>query len=229
MRRIALDTETTGLSPEDGHRIVEIGCVELDGNIPTGNEWHSYVNPDRAMPEAAFAVHGLSEEFLQKEPKFKDIVEEFLSFIKGGVLVIHNAKFDIGFINNELKLINHEVKDIADICKIIDTVVLARKAFPGQKNNLNSLSARLGVSGYDRTYHGALLDAQILADTYLHLTGGQVTFDLSDSQSIEVKEEVINQLDEIHFTNFKANENDISEHNKFLDVLRKKSNKEINW
>ena len=120
-------------------------------------------------------------------------------------------------------------KDIADICKIIDTVALARKAFPGQKNNLNSLSARLGVSGYDRTYHGALLDAQILADTYLHLTGGQITFDLSASQSNEAKEQVINQSDKIHFTNFKANENDISEHNKFLDVLRKKSNKEINW
>ena len=106
---------------------------------------------------------------------------------------------------------------------------MATKVFPGQRNNLNSLSARLGVSGYDRTYHGALLDAQILADTYLHLTGGQVTFDLSDSQSIEVKDEVINQLDEIHFTKFKANENDISEHNKFLDVLRKKSKKDINW
>ena len=123
----------------------------------------------------------------------------------------------------------HEVKDIRDICSIYDTLIHARKAFPGQRNNLNALSMRLGISGYDRTYHGALLDAQILADTYLSLTGGQVTFDLSESQSIEVKEEVIDQSDEIHFTDFKADENDISEHNKFLDVLRKKSNKEINW
>jgi DNA polymerase-3 subunit epsilon len=229
-RLISFDTETTGLYFEQGDRVVEIGAVEILGRNKTGKEYQTYLNPEgQEMSAKAAEITNINDMQLKDKPLFKDIANEFIDFIKGAELIAHNASFDIGFINNELKLINHEVKDIADICKIIDTVALARKAFPGQKNNLNSLSARLGVSGYDRTYHGALLDAQILADTYLHLTGGQITFDLSASQSNEAKEQVINQSDKIHFTNFKANENDISEHNKFLDVLRKKSNKEINW
>ena len=170
MRRIALDTETTGLSPKDGHRIVEIGCVELDGNIPTGNEWHSYVNPDRAMPEAAFAVHGLSEEFLQKEPKFKDIAEDFLSFIKGGELVIHNAKFDIGFLNSELKMAN---MPLIEIQKTIDTVHLAREKIPGAAASLDALCKRFEIDLSLREKHGALLDAKLLAEVYLQLTGGR--------------------------------------------------------
>ena len=154
MRRIALDTETTGLSPKDGHRIVEIGCVELDGNIPTGNEWHSYVNPDRAMPEAAFAVHGLSEEFLQKEPKFKDIAEDFLSFIKGGELVIHNAKFDIGFLNSELKMAK---MPLIAIQKTIDTVHLAREKIPGAAASLDALCKRFEIDLSLREKHLSLI------------------------------------------------------------------------
>ena len=229
-RLISFDTETTGLDFKSGDRVVEIGAVEILGRSKTGELFQTYLNPEgKEMSEGALEITNISNEQLKNAPKFKDVVEEFIKFVNGAELVIHNAEFDIGFINNELKLINHEIKDIRDICTVFDTLIHARKAFPGQRNNLNALSMRLGISGYDRTYHGALLDAQILADTYLSLTGGQVTFDLSESQSIEVKEEVINQTDEIHFTNFKANENDISEHNKFLDVLRKKSNKEINW
>ena len=229
-RLISFDTETTGLDFKSGDRVVEIGAVEILGRSKTGELFQTYLNPEgKEMSEGALEITNISNEQLKNAPKFKDVVEEFIKFVNGAELVIHNAEFDIGFINNELKLIDHEIKDIRDICTVFDTLIHARKAFPGQRNNLNALSMRLGISGYDRTYHGALLDAQILADTYLSLTGGQVTFDLSESQSNEVKEEVIKQTDEIHFTNFKANENDISEHNKFLDVLRKKSNKEINW
>ena len=229
-RLISFDTETTGLDFKSGDRVVEIGAVEILGRSKTGELFQTYLNPEgKQMSEGALEITNISNEQLKNAPKFKDVIEEFIKFINGAELVIHNAEFDIGFINNELKLIDHEIKDIRDICTVFDTLIHARKAFPGQRNNLNALSMRLGISGYDRTYHGALLDAQILADTYLSLTGGQVTFDLSESQSNEVKEEVIKQTDEIHFTNFKANENDISEHNKFLDVLRKKSNKEINW
>ena len=229
-RLISFDTETTGLDFKSGDRVVEIGAVEILGRSKTGELFQTYLNPEgKEMSEGALEITNISNEQLKNAPKFKDVIEEFIKFINGAELVIHNAEFDIGFINNELRLIDHEIKDIRDICTVFDTLIHARKAFPGQRNNLNALSMRLGISGYDRTYHGALLDAQILADTYLSLTGGQVTFDLSESQSNEVKEEVIKQTDEIHFTNFKAKENDISEHNKFLDVLRKKSNKEINW
>ena len=229
-RLISFDTETTGLDFKSGDRVVEIGAVEILGRSKTGELFQTYLNPEgKEMSEGALEITNISNEQLKNAPKFKDVVEEFIKFVNGAELVIHNAEFDIGFINNELKLIDHEIKDIRDICTVFDTLMHARKAFPGQRNNLNALSMRLGISGYDRTYHGALLDAQILADTYLSLTGGQVTFDLSESQSNEEKEEVIKQTDEIHFTNFKAKENDISEHNKFLDVLRKKSNKEINW
>ena len=229
-RLISFDTETTGLDFKSGDRVVEIGAVEILGRSKTGELFQTYLNPEgKQMSEGALEITNISNEQLKNAPKFKDVIEEFIKFVNGAELVIHNAEFDIGFINNELKLIDHEIKDIRDICTVFDTLIHARKAFPGQRNNLNALSMRLGISGYDRTYHGALLDAQILADTYLSLTGGQVTFDLSESQSNEEKEEVIKQTDEIHFTNFKAKENDISEHNKFLDVLRKKSNKEINW
>ena len=229
-RLISFDTETTGLDFKSGDRVVEIGAVEILGRSKTGELFQTYLNPEgKEMSEGALEITNISNEQLKNAPKFKDVIEEFIKFVNGAELVIHNAEFDIGFINNELKLINHEIKDIRDICTVFDTLIHARKVFPGQRNNLNALSMRLGISGYDRTYHGALLDAQILADTYLSLTGGQVTFDLSESQSNEEKEEVIKQTDEIHFTNFKAKENDISEHNKFLDVLRKKSNKEINW
>ena len=229
-RLISFDTETTGLDFKSGDRVVEIGAVEILGRSKTGELFQTYLNPEgKQMSEGALEITNISNEQLKNAPKFKDVIEEFIKFVNGAELVIHNAEFDIGFINNELRLIDHEIKDIRDICTIFDTLIHARKAFPGQRNNLNALSMRLGISGYDRTYHGALLDAQILADTYLSLTGGQVTFDLSESQSNEEKEEVIKQTDEIHFTNFKAKENDISEHNKFLDVLRKKSNKEINW
>jgi|TARA_B100000927_G_scaffold104885_1_gene84836 DNA polymerase-3 subunit epsilon len=229
-RYISFDTETTGLDFNKGDRVVEIGAVEILGRNKTGELYQTYLNPDgKEMSEGAAEITNITNEQLKAAPKFKDIVNEFIEFVKGAELIIHNAEFDIGFINHELKLANHEVKDIREICTVFDTLIHARKTFPGQRNNLNALSMRLGISGYDRTYHGALLDAQILADTYLNLTGGQVTFDLSEEPKTEVKEEVVNQREDIDFINFAADKNDVKEHEKFLDILSKKTNKEVNW
>ena len=229
-RYISFDTETTGLDFNKGDRVVEIGAVEILGRNKTGELYQTYLNPDgKEMSEGAAEITNITNEQLKAAPKFKDIVNEFIEFVKGAELIIHNAEFDIGFINHELKLANHEVKDIREICTVFDTLIHARKTFPGQRNNLNALSMRLGISGYDRTYHGALLDAQILADTYLNLTGGQVTFDLSEEPKTEVKEEVLNQRENIDFINFAADKDDIKEHEKFLDILSKKTNKEVNW
>ena len=170
MRRIALDTETTGLNPLEGHRVVEIGCVELDNNLPTGKEWHTYLNPERSMPEAALAVHGLDDNFLSDKPLFKDISLEFLNFIEGAELVIHNARFDIGFLNNELNLVNLPIINIEEA---IDTVQLARQTIPGAAASLEALCKRFNIDLSQRGKHGALLDAQLLAEVYLELTGGR--------------------------------------------------------
>ena len=219
MRRIALDTETTGLNPKDGHRIVEIGCVELDGNIPTGNEWHSYVNPDRAMPEAAFAVHGLSEEFLQKEPKFKDIAEDFLSFIKGGELVIHNAKFDIGFLNSELKMAK---MPLIEIEKTIDTVHLAREKIPGAAASLDALCKRFEIDLSLREKHGALLDAKLLAEVYLQLTGGRQSSLSLVQEHTDKSKKVINKeerkLDNLTFIEATLTDQEKEEH---IEMIKK--------
>jgi len=219
MRRIALDTETTGLSPKDGHRVVEIGCVELDGNIPTGNEWHSYVNPDRAMPEAAFAVHGLSEEFLQKEPRFKDIAEDFLSFIKGGELVIHNAKFDIGFLNSELKMAS---MPLIEIQKTIDTVHLAREKIPGAAASLDALCKRFEIDLSLREKHGALLDAKLLAEVYLQLTGGRQSSLSLVQEHTDKSKQVINKeertFDNLNFVEASLTEQEKEEH---MEMIKK--------
>ena len=229
-RFISFDTETTGLDYKTGDRVVEIGAVEIRGRDKTGKEYQTYLNPDgKEMSEGAAEITNITNEQLKQAPKFKEVADEFIEFVKGAELIIHNAEFDVGFINNELNLIDHEVKDIRDICTVYDTLIHARKTFPGQRNNLNALSMRLGISGYDRTYHGALLDAQILADTYLNLTGGQVTFDLTESQIEESKDEIDNKSEDVNFLKFNAKDEDLSEHRKFLKILGKKTDKEINW
>ena len=229
-RLISFDTETTGLDYKTGDRVVEIGAVEILGRDKSGKEYQTYLNPDgKEMSEGAAEITNISNEQLKKAPKFKEIADEFIEFVKGAELIIHNAEFDVGFINNELNLINHEVNDIRDICSVYDTLIHARKTFPGQRNNLNALSTRLGISGYDRTYHGALLDAQILADTYLNLTGGQVTFDLSESEIKETKDKIENKSEDVNFLKFNAKDEDLSEHKNFLKILGKKIDKEINW
>ena len=169
MREVVLDTETTGLTPKTGHRIVEIGCVELVNLVPTGNVYHVYINPQRDMPEEAFNVHGLSESFLRDKPLFEDIAEDFLEFVDGAQLVIHNAEFDMGFLNAELKLLNRA--ELANTA--VDTVRMARKKFPGAHANLDALCRRFGIDNSAREKHGALLDAELLAEVYLELIGAR--------------------------------------------------------
>ncbi|MCB8819212.1 DNA polymerase III subunit epsilon [Microvirga rosea] len=176
MREIVLDTETTGTEHAKGDRVVEIGCVELFNHIPTGRSYHVYINPERPMSEGAYAVHGLSDEFLADKPVFAAIVQDFMDFVGDGRLVIHNAAFDVGFLNAELARTGHKPFSLADA---VDTLSLARRKHPGAANNLDALCARYGIDNSKRTKHGALLDAEILAEVYIELIGGkQVGFDL---------------------------------------------------
>ena len=173
-RQILLDTETTGLDPKSGHRVIEIGCVEIVNRKFTGSEFHTYLNPEREIDEEAEKIHGLSFEFLSDKPKFYEVLDEFLEYIKDSELLIHNAPFDIGFINHEIKLHSKKgpfVETIVD--KITDTLQIAREKHPGQRNSLDALAQRYEISGYDRSYHGAILDSKILGDVYLAMTGGQ--------------------------------------------------------
>jgi DNA polymerase-3 subunit epsilon len=170
-RLIVLDTETTGLSPQEGHRIIEIGCVELIKRRLTGKRFHAYINPNRAIDEGAIAVHGISNEFLQDKPVFAHIADEFIDFIRGAELVIHNAPFDVGFINHEFAQLSLGI--VKDYSKVFDTLAYARKKHPGQRNSLDALCKRYGIDNSHRDLHGALLDAEILADVFLLMTGGQ--------------------------------------------------------
>lgn len=173
MRQIILDTETTGLEPAEGHRIIEIGCIELLDRRVTNNTYHEYVNPGREVEPGALEIHNISNEFLANKPSFADIVASFLKYIEGAQLVIHNAAFDVMFINNELHLLGDAAADITQRCDVLDTLELARRLHPGQKNSLDALCKRYNVDNSARQFHGALLDAQILADVYLAMTGGQ--------------------------------------------------------
>ena len=178
MRQVVLDTETTGLEPEQGHRIIEIGCVELVNRRLSGRHFHQYVRPERAIDAAAFAVHGISDEALADKPRFAEIAEEFLAFVAGAELIIHNAPFDVGFINYELKRMGDSSAKLESHCCVLDTLALARELHPGQRNSLDALCKRYEVDNSGRELHGALLDAEILAEVYLAMTGGQATLDL---------------------------------------------------
>lgn len=183
MRQIVLDTETTGLETADGHRIIEIGCVELINRRRTGNDYHQYLQPDRTIDAGAVDVHGITNEFLRDKPRFSDIVDDFLNYIRGAQLVIHNAAFDVGFINHELSRLGQEWGAVGGICTVLDTLALARQMHPGQKNSLDALCKRYQIDNTQRVKHGALLDAEILADVYLALTGGQVTLSLGGADA----------------------------------------------
>lgn len=178
-RQIVLDTETTGIEIAQGNRIIEIGCVELVNRKLTGNHYHQYINPEREIEPGAEAVHGISYEMLRDKPVFAQIHDEFVDFIRGAELVIHNAPFDVGFIDHELRLLDPSHQTIANVCGIVDSLVLARGKHPGQKNSLDALCKRYGVDNSQRELHGALLDAEILADVYLLMTGGQTLLSLS--------------------------------------------------
>lgn len=182
MRQIVLDTETTGLEPSQGHRVIEIGCVELMHRKLTGNNYHQYLQPDRDSDEGALQVHGITTEFLKDKPRFADIIDDFLEYLKGAELIIHNAPFDVGFLDNELRLAGEQYGKLSKHCSIIDTLVMARKMRPGQKNNLDALCRHYDVNNSQRELHGALLDAEILSEVYLRMTGGQVGLVLDAEQ-----------------------------------------------
>jgi DNA polymerase-3 subunit epsilon len=194
MRQIILDTETTGLEPSDGHRIIEIGCVELVNRRITGNTYHQYIQPDRVIDAGAREVHGITDQFLADKPRFADIAEEFLTFIRGAELIIHNAPFDVGFINHEFTLLGKSMAPLSDHCTIVDTLAIARRLHPGQRNNLDALCKRYQIDNSQRELHGALLDAEILADVYLAMTGGQATLSLDSRSDIHGDKTSIRRL-----------------------------------
>lgn len=181
MRQIIVDTETTGLEPEQGHRIIEIGCVEVINRRPTGKTFHRYVKPDREIDPGAIQVHGITNEFLASQPRFEEIVVELVDFIRDAELIIHNAPFDVAFLDAEFKRLANPGHRVADMCKVLDTLALARQMHPGQRNNLDALCKRYNVDNSNREFHGALLDARILLDVYLAMTGGQGALTLGDT------------------------------------------------
>lgn len=180
-RQVVLDTETTGLEPEQNHRVIEIGCVELINRRKTGRTFHRYLRPDREVDFGALQVHGITNEFLASQPRFEEVVDELLAFIAGAELVIHNAAFDVAFLDAEFKRLPGPLKRVSDFCSIVDTLPLARQLHPGQRNSLDALCKRYEVDNSRREFHGALLDAQILLDVYLAMTGGQAALILGDT------------------------------------------------
>ena len=180
LKQIILDTETTGLDPKSGHRVIEIGCIELINRKFTGEQFHVYLNPDRDSEEGALKVHGLTTEFLSDKPRFNEIYDDFVKFIDKSELLIHNAEFDVKFLDHEIKLLSKKLPSISNcVSKITDTLQIAREKHPGQRNSLDALVNRYEVGGYDRELHGALLDSKILGDVYLAMTGGQSTLDFT--------------------------------------------------
>lgn len=222
MRQIVLDTETTGIDPNEGHRIIEIGCVELMERQLTGRHYHVYINPDREVEEEAISVHGITNEFLEDKPRFREIAREFLDFIDGAELVIHNAAFDVGFIDAEFARIKPVCK-VADHCSVLDSLAVARRKHPGQKNSLDALCKRYGVDNSNRELHGALLDAEILADVFLLLTGGQTALSLDAGSDGDQGGQVIRRLsaDRPALSVLRASNEEVEAHEAFLDTVEK--------
>lgn len=238
-RIVVLDTETTGMSggsePQKGHRIIEIGAVELVNRRHTGRNYHVYLQPDRAVDPAAIAVHGITDEFLADKPRFAQVEQEFIEFIRGAELVIHNAPFDVAFLNQEFSLLK-ETFTTADLCKITDSLKVAREMYPGKKNSLDALCSRLGIDNSKRTLHGALLDAEILADVYLMMTGGQVSL-LLDTEPTTVKAKTVEVVQQdkpqiaqtYNLVVVKPTEEELAAHQDYLDLINKKSGNHCFW
>lgn len=235
MRQIVLDTETTGLEPAEGHRIIEIGCVELLDRRLTGNTYHQYLQPDREIDAGAIEVHGITNEQLLDKPRFTDVAGEFLDFIRGAELVIHNAPFDVGFINHELRLLGESADSVERHCGVLDTLVLARRMHPGQRNSLDALCRRYGIDNSQRDLHGALLDAEILADVYLAMTGGQVSLSLEAESAGEARGEsaqgAIRRLpaDRPRLRVIRATDGEIALHEARLDAIAGSCDGKVVW
>lgn len=225
MRQIVLDTETTGLDPRHGHRIIEIGALELVDRQPTGRQYHVYINPERDIEQGALEVHGITEEFLRDKPRFAEISDDLMAFADGAELVIHNAPFDIGFLDNELSLTGHQHASITEVVSVLDTLELAKDLHPGQRNNLDALCKRYDVDNSSRTLHGALLDAEILADVYLAMTGGQVDLGLSLESSAVSTDDNEGELHTEHPTLYilRASDEELHQHEARIEDIEKQS------
>ncbi|MCO6523538.1 MAG: DNA polymerase III subunit epsilon [Candidatus Schmidhempelia sp.] len=231
-RQIVLDTETTGMNMDGGihylgHKIIEIGAVEIVNRRLTGNHFHVYINPHRMVDEDAYKVHGISNDFLQDKPPFSFVAEKFIQFIDGAELVIHNASFDVGFIDYEFSLINHSFK-VAEHCLVTDTLAMARRLFPGKRNNLDVLCERYQIDNSHRTLHGALLDAEILAEVYLAMTGGQTSLSFSNDELTSMQHQTKTEVQKLDRQEYKlniiqANQQELKEHKSFLEMIIKKS------
>ena len=224
-RQIILDTETTGINPLEGHRIVEIGCVEMVGRRLTGNNFHVYLNPDRLMDQEVINVHGITNEFVADKPRFREVAHAFFEYIQGAELVIHNAAFDVGFINHEFGLLTPALPKVDQICTVLDTLAMARDLHPGQKNNLDALCRRYDVNNSHRTFHGALLDAEILADVYLAMTGGQVSLNLASQNDNDAAQSTVSQVGLVRRGALRvvtATEQELVAHEQRLDLVQKK-------
>ena len=221
MRQIVLDTETTGLDIVNNHRIIEIAGVELMNRKLTKNSYQIYLNPERTVGQS-FKIHGISDDFLSDKPFFKDVYIDFLDFIKDSELLIHNAEFDIGFLNYELKLANLGIKIEDHVNKITDTLSIAREKHPGQRNSLEVLTDRYQITGYDRSYHGALIDSEILADVYLAMTGGQRDLGFDDNSSKELQSKFSDEAsNDFSLFEIKVSDEDTNKHENYLNSLRK--------
>lgn len=233
MRQVVLDTETTGLDAASGHRVIEIGCVELLNRRYSDKNFHRYINPQRSVDAGALAVHGIEEEFLATQPVFADIVAEFLEFVAGSELVIHNASFDIGFLNHELKRIEGLPDDIRDVCEVRDTLSLARRMHPGQRNSLDALAKRYAVDNSMRELHGALLDAKILAEVYLAMTGGQASLSLDAESTTRSSEQSagIVSFDRagLELIVLAANDDELDAHDAMLERMRSRTGQAPIW
>jgi len=231
MRQIVLDTETTGLEPEQGHRIIEIGCVELVDRRLTGNDFHRYLQPDRVIDSGAIEVHGITNEFLEDKPRFAELAEELLDYLRGAELVIHNAAFDVGFLDHELRLLGR-AEAIGQMCSVTDTLLLARRMHPGQRNSLDALCSRYEVDNSRRQKHGALLDAEILAEVYLAMTGGQVALSLETGESgAEQSGGEVRRLPagRPELAVVRAGTSDLEAHERYLEILDKATGAACAW
>ena len=232
MRQVVLDTETTGLEVEQGHRVLELGCVEIIDRKLTRRHLHHYINPQREIDDGALEVHGITREFLADKPRFEEVWSEFLEFVKGAELVIHNAGFDLAFLNHEMQLISPSLGKITDYCTVVDSLEIARNKHPGQKNNLDALCKRYSIDNSQRELHGALLDAEILADVYLLMTGGQVTLGLDDvAEGSGMASAGIRRLskDRTKLRVIRANDEELALHRQTLNRLENESESGCVW
>jgi len=229
VRRLAIDTETTGLKTSEGHRIIEVACIELDDRVPTGDEFHEYLNPDREIESSAIKVHGIDSKALAEKPKFAEIAESLFHYIEGAELVIHNAEFDLEFLNYEFSLTQKDYPDIRSVCSIVDTIQIAREMRPGRRNSLDALASEFSIDTSARTKHSALVDARILVEVYRSLTVGQTTLDLKPGTDPVAADLAKQTMKDIEIAVVKASETENELHEKWLDYLDSQSENGAVW